>query len=154
MNNSYNRVLDASPMQKINPAWKLNAHTDMTVAYGDLIMANGPWTITVYSLLTQNYYQTSGLQSAIKYIQWTDDLERVAHYIIWNNVKVRYTDSNELLKSIPPESITMPDYFNNIPETILKDRTMKMLAKMEKHATKPDIDFEQALQLYPRKLQQ
>ena len=171
MNNSYNRVLDACPMQKINPAWKLNAQTDMTVAYGDLIMANvmkdqtslskgkpakhpcivvaakmnGSGTITVYSLLTQNYYQTSGLQSAIKYIQWTDDLERVAHYIIWNNIKVRHTDSNELLKSIPPESVMMPDYFNNIPETILKDRTMKMLAKMEKHATKPDIDFEQAL---------
>lgn len=40
MNNPYNRVLDACPMQKINPAWKLNAQTDMTVAYGDLIMAN------------------------------------------------------------------------------------------------------------------
>ena len=176
LNNSYNRAIDAIPMQIIDPKWKLNAQVDMTVAYGDLIMAqvmkdqssaskakpakhpcivmgakmNGSGTITVYSLLTQHYYQTSGLQSAIKTIQWTDDMEKVANYIIWNNIKVPHTNENDMLKPIPKELVMLPDYFNSIPETLLKERTLQMMKKMEKHAHKTDVEFETALDVLRR----
>ena len=171
LNNSYNRAIDAIPMQVINPKWKLNAQVDMTVAYGDIIMAqvmkdqssaskakpakhpcivmgakmNGSGTITVYSLLTQHYYQTSGLHSAIKTINWSDDLEKVTNYIIWNNIKVPHTSENDMLKPIPKELVMMPDYFNSIPETLLKERTLQMMKKMEKHANKTDVEFETAM---------
>ena len=174
MNISYNKTIDDIPMHKLNPEWRLNASTDLTVGFGDLIMAqiqrsdrhgnekyeyakhpclvmgaemDGSGTITIYSLFTKSFYFSSGLQNAFKFIPWSFDLEKVVRYVIWSMNDPHITDAEQIFQKIPEEWVMDPDYFNNIPDTILRQRTVTSLQKLTEAAEKPHLSFEHALEV-------
>ena len=173
LNMSYNRVIGDFPMRKIHPNWKLDATADLTVSYGDLIMCNiqktasskdkykqsqqpcivmfpkmdGTGTVTVFNLMDNKYYDSSAKEGAFKMLVWTDDMVKVAHHIIWKNVMMHHTDSEDLLRQIPADQAMLPDYFNQLPDTILKQRLMKVLKAFEKAAEKPPESYQKTINL-------
>ncbi len=174
MNCSYNRIIDDVPYHKLNPAWSLRADVDLTVGYGDLILAqiqkkggsagkfvyakhpcivlgalmNGTGTIVVYSLFTKAIYFSSGLPNAYKHLPWSIDMEKVVTHVIWSTHKQGITDEEDFFQRIPPESALLPDFFNTLPETIIKANVVKALKKMEMESEKPLASFDQVYDMW------
>ena len=178
LNMSYNRVIDDIPMRKVHPTWTLDATTDLTVSYGDLILCNiqkdgssaskfkppqqpcivmfpkmnGSGTVTVFNLMDNKYYDSSAKEGSFKFLPWTDDMEKVAHHVIWKNVLMHQTDCEDLLRPIPDDQTMLPDYFHQLPDTILKQRLMKLLKAFEKAAEKPPESFQKTIDLLQRSM--